>query len=447
MMDLNLSLYHEHLWNLSAIFDQMVWLKDKDLLPWPDFRRRDEQLDAHVSGLVQGGDLALDLCREKAVTGDVGECYGAVRVFIRKKAFPALKQAVLTMDLADAKRLDCVVRAFAHEHPDTDMENTVRDFLDMKGTFIRLSARIAGYHRLDMVRNLYKAFDDPDTVKESLIEILTALGQLKPHWGTGRIATLLSSHDKNLRNAALSALVRIPDPPDLGHCLKIVPAGQWPGRLAGLLGMPGLTHERSNDSEKSSEWIMAAGMTGCITHIPDLIDCLEIENLAGAAAGSLNLITGADLEEEVFVPGEMPMEMLTPDAATWTAQSVVQGKTVCRISRDPTRWSGWWDKEQDRFDPQIRYRLGKPISPQGLFLILASASQSADLRTMAADELTIRYGLDIPFDRWMSVKTQRSLIKTLHRHIQQSDDRFKDGTLYYHQRPVNGEDPFVHHPQ
>lgn len=373
MMKLKHSLYQEHVQNLSAVYDQMVWLKEKDRIPWPDFRRRDELLEAHVHGLVLGGAEALGLCVEKAVDGDVGEGYGAVRVLIRKKEYPLLKHTVCRMDLITKDRLDSVVRAFGHEQPDKAMENAVRDFFGMQGALTQLAARIAGYHRFDTVENLYGLIKAPDTGKTILSEDLTCEGEM--------------------------------------------------------------TDDR----------IMTAGMVGEPSVIPDLIDLLDHETFSENAALSLNLITGAGLTEEIFVPDEIDGDFLTPQEAELYSQGIMPGKTVTRISRNPDHWLVWWTAEHNRFHPGIHYRLGEPLSPLSLYQILASKTHPSDYRKMSADELSIRYGLNFTFDPWMSVKSQRRLIKDLYDPVQQAMGRFKEGVLYYQTRPVNGEDALVHH--
>lgn len=447
MTKLKHSLYHEHFEEISAVYDQMLCLKEQDLIPWPDFMRRDRLLEAHVDGLGLGGADVLELCREKVVNGDAGECYGAVRVLVRIKATRELQQAAEQLALTDKSRLDSVARAFMHETPDRDMENTVRDFFDRKGVFTHLAVRISGYHRLDVAKNLYDIIRADETGNAGLIDAINAIGRVKPDGGADRLVRFLSSDNIPLRNSALSALVRLGDPGVLRLCFQNVPADQWPGNEAGLAGKKRLIQAIFTDPDPTPDHLLAAGMTGDLSAVPVLMFFLEHEKLAAHAAFSLNLITAAGLREEIFVPEEIDENFMTDKEIRLLAQGIRPGKTVARISRNPAVWSAWWKQEHSRFHTGIRYRLGQPISPWCLHHILASENHPAALRNMAADELSVRYGLDTAFDPWMSVKAQRSVIRSLHDRIERNIGRFREGVLYFHSCPVNQEDDFVHHHQ
>ncbi len=447
MTKLKHSLYHEHFEEISAVYEQMLYLKEQDLIPWPDFMRRDRLLEAHVDGLGLGGADVFALCRDKVVNGDAGECYGAVRVLVRTKATRELQQAAGQLDLTDTPRLDSVVRAFMHETPDRDMENIVRDFFERKGVFTHLAVRISGHHRLDVAENLYDIIRADKTGNAERIDAINAIGRVKPDWGAEWLVRFLSSGDIPLRNSALSTLVRLGDPGVLGLCFQNVPAGQWPGYEAGLTGNARLLQDLSTAAEPGPDQILAAGMTGDLSAVPVLMSCLEHEILSEPAAFSLNLITAAGLTEEIFVPEEIDEEFMTDKEIRLLAQGIRPGKTVTRISRNPAVWSSWWKQEHSRFHTGIRYRLGQPISPWCLHHILASENHPAALRNMAADELAVRYGLDTAFDPWMSVKAQRSVIRSLHDRIERNIGRFREGVLYFHSCPVNQEDDRVHHHQ
>src|SRR5688572_29586831 len=78
-------LYLEHLSEASFLYEQRLALLDDPELTWPELDDFEQRLEAHIDALVLGEDLALDLCRQRAVEGDVGECHTALRVVSRRR--------------------------------------------------------------------------------------------------------------------------------------------------------------------------------------------------------------------------------------------------------------------------------------------------------------------------------------------------------------------------
>jgi hypothetical protein len=156
---------------------------------------------------------------------------------------------------------------------------------------------------------------------------------------------------------------------------------------------------------------LALGLLGSSGSVSCLIDALSDEAAADQAALALFLLTGARLEEEVFI--EEPVD---PDSLFENEDSSAQepqGDTLTRLSQKPGDWQAWWATNKSRFRPAVRYRLGKPFSPHLNVEILESPTSAHLLRQLTVDELAIRYGFDCRIDVSMFVDDQKKSIDQL----------------------------------
>ena len=107
------------------------------------------------------------------------------------------------------------------------------------------------------------------------------------------------------------------------------------------------------------------------------------------------------------------------------------GTMVTRISRDTEAWSSWYKDNQARFDPNLRYRNGKPFSLQCLLENLESERSPHQVRRLAYDELVMRYGMDVAFETDMPLAHQRAALARIAEWVQINSGKFKDGDWYF----------------
>jgi hypothetical protein len=166
---------------------------------------------------------------------------------------------------------------------------------------------------------------------------------------------------------------------------------------------------------------------------------LAHNELAESAAMSLNLITGAEIYEEVFIPEEIDEDELFEEELEKFKQGQVPtrpdgqpfGITITRLSQKPEDWQKWWAENKSRFDPGIRYRNGKPYSPACLLENLESEKSPRQVRQLAYEELVIRYGIDFPFETDMFVAQQKQALAKYAEWIKANSSRFKEGAWYF----------------
>ena len=136
------------------------------------------------------------------------------------------------------------------------------------------------------------------------------------------------------------------------------------------------------------------------------------------AAKSLNQISGAQLFE-IVTATEKEDDDLDPEDITGKPAASGDGKKegdektieIKQNCIDKDRWLQWWQENKTRFDPNVRYRHGKPYS---YFLVLEEIAHPASLledRQRAYHELVMRTGHHIPFEPDWFVSKQIEALK------------------------------------
>jgi hypothetical protein len=185
--------------------------------------------------------------------------------------------------------------------------------------------------------------------------------------------------------------------------------------------------------------LLALGLLGDISAIELLLAHLADPKLVESSARALNLILGAEIYEEVFIPEEVDEDELFEEEREKFKQGQVPtrpdgkpfGTTITRLSQKPEEWRNWWSKNRSRFTPNIRYRNGKPYSPACLLENLESEKSPRKIRQLAYEELVIRYGIDFPFETDMFVVQQKKAIANYAEWIKTNGKRFRDGEWYF----------------
>jgi len=110
-----LSLYAEHLEDVSFLYDLRNALLADLEVPWARLHAFEERIEAHIDGLMVGGEPALELCRSRLEDGDAGELYAAVCVFCRSKASSLLEEVWRKLDFSEPARVRAVTEALKLE--------------------------------------------------------------------------------------------------------------------------------------------------------------------------------------------------------------------------------------------------------------------------------------------------------------------------------------------
>lgn len=172
--------------------------------------------------------------------------------------------------------------------------------------------------------------------------------------------------------------------------------------------------------------------------VPVLLSLLADPQRAPSAALALNLITGAGLYEEVFLPEPIDEdEFFESELEKYKKGEPLYppgeepGTNLIRLSLNSTAWQTWWDQNKSQFDSRLRYRNGKPFSPSCLLENLEFEKSPPVIRQLAYEELVIRYGIDFPFETTMFVSKQKEALAIFREWIGANGSRFQPGIWYF----------------
>lgn len=224
------------------------------------------------------------------------------------------------------------------------------------------------------------------------------------------------------------------------------PALALPLALGGARNATAVLEDVVRAGTATADVLLALGLLGDLSAVRTVFDCLAPHEQAPAAALALELMTGAGLYTEVFVPAEIdPDELFDEERARYEATGELPkrpdgtpyGTTVVQLSTDPVQWKDWLSRNKARFDPTLRYRCGEPYSPQALLRALQTPRMPNRVRALVCDELRIRYALDFPLEIELPVAEQRRLLARLAEWVERNGASFAPGAWYFHGRRLD----------
>jgi uncharacterized protein (TIGR02270 family) len=442
----NVELYREHLEEASFLYEQRLSLYDDPELSWLDIGKFEERMEAHLDALVLGQGLAVEICRYRAEEGEVGELYAAVCVFCRVSRRDLLEAVLKGLDPDDEARSQAVSDAMKDEMPTELAQALASGPAGGDDKVIPMLVNCLGYRRFAT-----------DGVLDTLINRLSGKASARLVWGLGRIAVngvatqlagCFDDEDAAIRTNAVIALLRAGDIRALAACrertLRRDPAMYLPLAVSGARSDAMLLRDAVL-TKTTPAALLALGVFGDLGALQPLVDKLNDIALAAAAATALQLITGADLQEEAFIPEVVSEDELFEEElqvyrktgeGPKRSDGLAFGLNVKRQSQNPGDWRKWLREHESHFDPTLRYRLGKPFSLTTLVDTLASPSSGRQVRSLAYEELVIRYCIDVPFETEMRVSEQSRQINEITALCRAHETSFRPGQWYFAGRQV-----------
>ena len=429
----------EHLSEASFLYEQRLGLLNDLELTWKEIGDFEERFEAHIDGLVVGGNSALDVCKQQATEGDFGELHAAMRVFCRQNRLDLALQSIEAIDTDDAERMQAVCDALKDELPQGWQNHFIELLNEGNPKWVSVIPQLIGYQRLNVGVKLLQALQENHT-RGSLVPVISALGRLREQQAREPLLNIFQRHeDETIRAATALTLLRLGDPKIIEASFDFAHTQNWPLISLGLGGgrsaVPRLCDLAS--SEPSADGLMALGLLGDLSAVDLLLANMANTKLAEAAARAFNLITGAEIDETVFIPEEINEDELFEEELEKMKRGEPlyppghePGVHLTRLSQKHADWQNWWGQNKSRFNPQIRYRSGKPYSPAILLENLESEKNPRQVRQWAYEELVIRYGVDFPFETDMPVEKQKQAMKQYAEWIA-NNSRFREGQWYF----------------
>lgn len=436
----NIGLYEEHLEEISFLYEQRIALLKNTEMGWRDLAPFEARLEAHMDALLVGRELALEVCQRLTKEGDFGQLFAAVSVFCRQRQAPLLAEVLRTMDFADPQKVTAVADALKFELPEEWSTFIAQALARREAWLVAMLATVTGYRRLASSADLIDSLAQKPPEAQQLIE---AIGRLRAIEAEDVLADYLLDANSKFRNAALLALLRIgavaPLPSvevivaQANLSMAIVALGAGRTTASALLQL-------LQAGEADSSCLLALGLLGDPATLRAIYSCLDAPELAESAAQALYWITGASMDEEVFVPEEVDEQVLFKnELQVWQqykeapkrVDGLPYGETSKKLSVDKEAWKRWFEENAAKFEPKMRYRCGKPYSPASLLRDLAAEQSSTPLRRFTALELEIRYGCDVVFEIDMTVGAQIDAMRKMAGWVNAQGDRFQPGQWYF----------------
>jgi len=292
-------------------------------------------------------------------------------------------------------------------HPSFDAARTLlgllREDLRQPAAASALLGALARSPNMALVESLLEALDTL-TEPRALAQVAEVLGWRRETEAAPRLRELAATGSGPVRRAAITALGRIGDDgavdvilpaleiPDLAEeaAVALLLLGEWrgvdfhgqalardvsglsqsPGEIVGRFGGPSYLLLLRGVSEREGPAglgaIQGLGLLGSVRAIPRLIELAGARDplRASVAGAALELVTGIRQDPEEPHP---------------------------RI-----KWEAWWNEHGGEFDPDERYRHGKPFGVR--VLVDRLGMDDPQIRQSAYEELVISTGARLPFD-------------------------------------------------
>ncbi len=429
----------DHLSEASFLYEQRLGLFDDPELTWQDLEDFEQRFEPHIDGLVGGGDLALEVCKQQALEGDFGELHAAMRVFCRQNRLDLALEALEQIDPEDKEKLQAACDALKYELPEAWQNDFIWLLRDGNPKIVPILAEVLGSLRIPAGKELLQTLQQSGA--ETAATSILALGRLREPNARTALFERLQHDNEAVRSVAALALLRLGETQTSNYCLQFARSQNWPLLPLGLSGGRSVAPfllDIANAGKPSADCLIALGLLGELSAIETLLGHLNNAELAETAARALHLITGAELYEEVFIPEEIDEDALFEEELEKLKRGEPlhppgeePGATITRLSQKPEAWRKWWSANKSRYDARIRYRNGKPYSPACLLENLESEKSPRLVRQLAYEELIIRYGIDFPFETDMLVAQQKQALAKCAEWIKVNGSRFREGKWYF----------------
>jgi hypothetical protein len=438
--DFQVGLYQEHLEEASFLYVQRRALLVDEKVPWMDLLAFEDRLEAHLDALVVGGELALQVCKERCENGDEGELFASVSLFCRHLRSKLVASAIKPLTVDQPESIDAVCDALKQELPSSWTDFVDRALARGDPPLAEILARVAAYRRLPVTNALLGM----STVAGAPVKaIATTFGRLRSKQAREILEDWLLEASEETRSAVIFALLRI----GIAPLVHDPHAFDWytfsPATALGVGGSRAAGNGLvSSGRPLTGDQLLAIGLLGDLQAVPLLQGYLSDSSFSNSAALALHWITGAGMYADVFVEEQLSEdEMSDEEWNRWTKEAVpprrpdgsAYGQTERQLSTDPMQWERWLAHHLPRFDRNQRYRSGYPITPGILLQNLLDPFSDRRLRTLAAEELAIRYGCDVPFETEMPVAQQLRALGQMKEWVDEHKWQFKPGCWYFAQ--------------
>ncbi len=388
-------LYSRHLEDASFLY----YLRPKRLnnpnIPWTTMMDEEKRFLSLINGLVHGQTMALKYCLDHRDATKPDKIHVIVRLLCRRDDPDEARRFINSIDLKEESRAMAIADALKWDMPESWMDTCIHPLLDENPLFLPVAAETAGYRRIDCAEKLIHSATKTTMDTWATRRLIHALSRIS--YDAARLFLLghLESNRPEILYETCLALLRVRTEQRKAYlkCKDELRNNQWPCLILSLCAdetdVQTLQEHLQPDIE-NCQCTLALGFMGHAGSVRKLLPLLESKTARENAAQALHLITGAGLAGK----------------ETNADRQSSPGK----LSMEPDAWHTWWKTNQHRFDTAVRYRNGRPYSPDQLIEALLQKESPSFVRAMAYEELVVRFGLVVPFETDMFMTEQSNAI-------------------------------------
>lgn len=417
------SLYEEYAEELGFLLREMHFLGKEDDIEWTYAQQLVDRINLYRHAIEVGKDKASRYLLESLHTFSDDILVGAVFALGSENNDSRIIDEVISAFLAeddDDRKADFVLALKYVERRDL----SERLFAVLKGVEekkIKYVVDIIGYRGNINPKKLWVYLNDKDSDnRASTVKALSRMGYKEALDAIEQV--VLSNKEKFCETSVLPLLIldsnkvkqfcrlALQSPkyikPEYANYLAIVGVQTDYDELARLV----------TNSDMVVPVLKALGILGNLKALKLLMEYLlhSDDEIRVEAGKSLNRITGANLTEDAIVVEQEEADVEVDEIVGGETPSKEGNKREVEIVRDCTDqkvWMAWFRENKGRFSSGIRYRYGKPFSPQVCLEEIEHPNSVYRDRQRAYYELLIHTGYHIPFEADWFIEKQLDAIK------------------------------------
>ncbi len=432
------SFYESLFINASWLYEQRLGFFENSEYQWTDLKPFEKRLSKYLESLVKRDNHVEIYCQEHALDGDSGDIFTAVYVLSKRKGLDGLYVLFDDIDFSDKDYRQSLVDAVNLTLSKEDLKTLVSRFFEVNTSdSLEMAFSICAYHQLPFINSILKILqriilsEQIDQAATLLQKALRTLGKLLSTSSTATkdLNFLFQLFDKTEETDVLMQLAitlfKANHSDILKKCIEDFAQKSWPIVPLGLYGNPNANGAlwallNTGSPEQIHNALLALGLLGNPETIDVCIQCLSFPDYAEASAMTLQLITGADLYEEVFAAEDIDEDTLLPEELERYKKGEPvfppgeePGVMVNRLIQDSEPWALWYKDNKNKFSSGQRYRYGHVISGELLLDTLESSQTPHGIRSLIIDELAIQFGINLKIEKTMFVEDQADEIYTV----------------------------------
>jgi hypothetical protein len=434
-------LFSEDMYDLFFIdaawlYEQRLGFFKKTDYLWTDFQSYEIRLMNLLDSLIHRDGTVDIYCRKNAFNGDPGELFTAVYVLVKRHGLAAINLLISDMDFTIPAMKNAFIDAVSLALNKDDLGMLIeQSFNEVTPVALEIAATLSANHRLINMDALLKSLklmvqsENPTDYESAIQASLIALGKGMPLTKPAQqdltflYALTEQGHSTETLQCLAVTLLRAIQNDQIQFCLKQQQV--WPILPLSVFGHKGLKPyylkllaNKDASPEQINDVLLALGLLGLPETITVLLPYLQQPDYAENAAMALQVMTGADLFEEVFIPEKTDPDSLYPEerekyerGEPLYPEGEEPGAKINRVCQQFELWQQWHNEHKAQFVDDQRYRYGQVITAQVLLDAVKADKTPHRIRAFIVDELAIQFRVDLNINTNMFVDDQMQAIE------------------------------------